>query len=188
MTGEKRRAKTLQERFGFIDSDLTTPKHDEIVMWLDSNMQQVANSICSGWRKSDVQAATELGIIDLPQFPGVSVDSKIWEAPVLDRTFTIGFVDMLCNFVVPELVRGCQEWGMRLSHGLCDQCVLETLRYRISVAFEVKTEIPSIGETVRQIRLYQTYMRDSQFFVVTPDLRWQDLLRGQGIGVVAYPC
>lgn len=36
---------TLQERFGFKDPDLTTPKHDEIMLWLDSNMQSIVDHV-----------------------------------------------------------------------------------------------------------------------------------------------
>jgi hypothetical protein len=36
---------TLQQRFGFMDDDRKTPKHDEIMLWLDQNLQSVLESI-----------------------------------------------------------------------------------------------------------------------------------------------
>ena len=31
----KPKAQTMAQRFGFMDPELTTPQHDEIMMWLD---------------------------------------------------------------------------------------------------------------------------------------------------------
>jgi hypothetical protein len=36
---------TLQERFGFKDPELTTPKHDEIMLWLDGQMQAMVDAL-----------------------------------------------------------------------------------------------------------------------------------------------
>src|SRR5690349_21525027 len=35
------KAKTLQERMGFRDDELSTPKHDEIMLWLDENVRSL---------------------------------------------------------------------------------------------------------------------------------------------------
>ena len=42
----KPRAKTLSERFGFMDEDLKKPKHDEIVLWLKANIESVVEGLC----------------------------------------------------------------------------------------------------------------------------------------------
>lgn len=39
------RAKTIQERFGFQDKELSTPRHDEIMLWLDENIDSVVLEI-----------------------------------------------------------------------------------------------------------------------------------------------
>ncbi len=39
------RARTLQERMGFRDDELKTPKHDEIMLWLDANIQIVMDEL-----------------------------------------------------------------------------------------------------------------------------------------------
>ena len=41
----KPKAKTLQQRFGFIDADLKTPEHDEIMLWLDQNVELIAKGL-----------------------------------------------------------------------------------------------------------------------------------------------
>ena len=35
------KAKTLQERFGFLDADLKKPLHDEMIQWIDSNIEDI---------------------------------------------------------------------------------------------------------------------------------------------------
>lgn len=51
--------------------------------------------------------------------------------------------------------------------------------------FEVKTIIPSLGELIRQIRLYQNYIA-GPWFVVCKDNRFEDQLGSQGIGFIQY--
>lgn len=41
----KPKAKTLQQRFGFLDDDLKTPKHDEIMFWLDENSTEIIEAL-----------------------------------------------------------------------------------------------------------------------------------------------
>jgi hypothetical protein len=35
------KAKTLQERFGFLDPDIRKPEHDDIIRWLDANIEDI---------------------------------------------------------------------------------------------------------------------------------------------------
>lgn len=50
----KPRARTLQQRFGFMDDDLKTPKHDEIMLWLDMNIHEILTKTYWGtkWDKN----------------------------------------------------------------------------------------------------------------------------------------
>jgi hypothetical protein len=57
-------------------------------------------------------------------------------------------------------------------------------RYR--VAIEVKTEIPSIGELIRQVHFYRTYL-NTVWVVVSPDDRAAQILQDQGIQFFKYP-
>jgi uncharacterized protein YlxP (DUF503 family) len=34
-------AKTLQEKFGFMDSDINKPEHDDIIQWVDGNIEGI---------------------------------------------------------------------------------------------------------------------------------------------------
>jgi len=42
---QKKRTTTLQEKFGFMDSDLKTPQHDAIMTWLDGEVENIAKSL-----------------------------------------------------------------------------------------------------------------------------------------------
>lgn len=183
-TNHRQQAKTLQERFGFLDHELSTPLHDEIVLWLDEHMVEVASDLFPGWTNSDVATATQFGVT-LPPHAPPTIYSKMWEAPVLSNNkFTIGFVDMLCSVGVSMLSQSCKSAPYHRDR--CAECYIGLYLERVSLAFEVKTETPSVGELVRQIRLYQTYLPDTRFVVVAPDARWALPLKGQGIEFVPY--
>jgi hypothetical protein len=329
-TGDRKvRAKTLQEKMGFLDHDLTTPMHDQIVLWLDANAVAAATAVLGkkaahGWEKKHVEAckskvhalwwallkeacksnlhawtggaqyvwdgsegwarlagvvrgevleglnilrameehgasfwatvdendqwtarwqwnkpsygptavtwdadeaqrdafrealrpfawvATDVlsgkaplpetlassyravsdvtslakwqGLGAPPEVPPVKVISRTWESPVLDRSFTIGFIDVLMRVSAPELT--IQERG-----GTNDLPEWIVVRETANIAFEVKTTIPSLGELIRQIRLYETYLKDDRyrFCVVSPEARWAEPLKGQHIDFLAYP-
>ncbi|MHA2265228.1 MAG: hypothetical protein ACXAEN_22770 [Candidatus Thorarchaeota archaeon] len=57
--------------------------------------------------------------------------------------------------------------------------------YRICI--EVKTEIPSVGELIRQIAMYKQYTISQPFFaVVSPNDRFASVLESQGILFYKY--
>ena len=53
------KAKTLQERFGFSDPDLKRPEHDEIMVWLDRNILDVARGLFPASRPAIEQAESK---------------------------------------------------------------------------------------------------------------------------------
>lgn len=135
---------TLQSKFGFQDEDLKTPKHDEIMLWLDNHLENIISKLEDG------------------EF---YISHKIWEQPIVTghNNFTIGFVDM---YVIAT-----------------DKNTLRDLGY----CFEVKSSIPSLGEVIRQIRMYEQHCQSNpKFVVVSPDNRFEPALKSQGIGFVKY--
>lgn len=86
---------------------------------------------------------------------------KVWEYPVMSgvsKQYCIGFVDMLIH---------------------CDGIWCD-------VAVEIKTSIPSLGELIRQIRMYQQYLKKIPFVIISPDDRFQSALESQGIKFYKY--
>jgi len=237
------KANTLQQRFGFNDSDLKTPKHDEMMLWLDGNMQEVLTEflgIPGEWdpkevtrikdiadnlvkeriskHNDDIKDCTERiennkgylidpvktlkeykakllklsewsGLGDPPQKPKRRINELIWEYPIVSKQYTIGFIDMFVRHSLPTLVAD-GIWGLYST----ESCHLHgeyipkwecQWRDKGKVAIEIKTAIPSLGELVRQIRMYKTYL-DAEFLVVCPDDRFAEPLRSQGIGFYKY--
>lgn len=202
------KAKTLQERFGFSDPDLKTPKHDAIMLWLDGEIRNVLATAFSPEWVLDWGTSSPLSIqgtarslmarmavdmrqqilesLNLPAQPGRTIWAK-WESPIMDRTFTIGFADMqvkwrdervYCDFSVSYPKEEVTYLSSSLSSGQGDERV---------AYFEVKPSVPSVGELIRQLRMYQTYTGNAKWFVVSPDARFRSVIEGQGFGFVLVP-
>jgi hypothetical protein len=149
------RAQTIQARFGFADNDLKTPRHDEIMLWLDQHIDEVSSAVVG---------------------KAVEITQKTWEKPVMADKYIIGFVDL---FAFAH--KGYSDSHTPTGYKRCGFC------------FEVKTTIPSLGELIRQIRMYKEYIHKKAedwgyplFVIISPDARFADALRSQGIEFYHY--
>lgn len=251
------KARTLQQRFGFMDDDLKSSTHDEIMMWLNDNMQRIVQERywTESWDADEVHRyqkgadeavesastrlneerlwlekslaggrcpfgeyqrkqherrleVTTVGISQIPQWSGLGDPPQkppptelviTWEEPVLSGKYTIGFIDMRVCFSVPYLdvlhiawYHTTQKW---LPSPRDDGEPFRLPEWRVvrprltesskSICFEVKTSIPSLGELIRQIRMYQSYVKDP-FIVVSPEDRFAQQLSHQGIDFLKY--
>lgn len=203
------RATTIQQRFGFQDKELTTPAHDELMLWLDSEMATVVEALegepnIGRWESKHVEnlkkRATEAvtnsgykwaGMNDPPQKEKRIF--KKWEMPILSGAYVVGFVDMkvvvrdmeleITNVTERERYDG---GGWKLKKG--GESPEWKIRDGIDEAylFEVKPKITSLGELIRQIRMYQAY-QGGKYVVVSPDDRMAEQIRAQGILFVKAP-
>jgi len=192
----KMNARTLQERLGFRDNDLATPEHDQLMMWLDENMQIILDTYCHQDGTSAKEISEQIqwaerkeytveGDIPILSFKPVVIKNKQWELPVMSNKYLIGFIDMAVIFEIN---------GMGLSAPVGQKTARwGTWRINRAVAFEVKSYIPSIGEVIRQVRTYQqyepslSYHEIDKFFVVCPDHSFAKILEAQGIGFIPAP-
>ena len=75
------KAKTVQERFGFVDPDINEPEHDDIIQWIDANIEDILMVV--------------FGLSARPK----GITTK-WE-PVVRQTedggMIIGFVDLIAR-------------------------------------------------------------------------------------------
>lgn len=146
------KAQTLAQRFGFQDGDLKTPKHDEIMLWLDENMNDILREL-------------------YPEIVELVEVKKVWEMPVKNRDFIIGFVDMA---VFPSAK------------------YLSDSDYVANICFEVKSKIDSLGELFRQLKMYDglslgnSYKTVRTICVVCPDNRFEKQIQAQGYRFLLY--
>ena len=196
------KAKTIQQRFGFMDNDLKTANHDDIMIWLDnavSSMLHMWLGCSQDWILDDFQFAYEdqyprWGSIEkpfpdkqntfeslhTPEKPKIDITSKVWEQPIYtggegyrQNKYIVGFADMLVIYKHPKLYYNIDSEEFN---------IYKDDRY---VFFEVKSSIPSLGELIRQIRMYQQYV-SGKWLIVSPDDKFADQLNAQGIGFIKY--
>jgi hypothetical protein len=216
-----------------MDGDLKTPKHDEIMIWLDENIQGLLCSLISfspEWTEEQITAAlkeaetqkeaaikeiersrrraedglascnieylrkrymadletykqqllewAEYRMPDRAEIPPKSlrIIDKTWEYAIENKKFVIGFIDLSITYVRSD----------EIAVEVANQEAIITQRYREpTILFEVKSEIKSLGEVIRQIRMYQVYKNNS-YCVVCPDDRFAAQLRAQGIWFLKY--
>ena len=158
-----------------------TPIHDQLVLWLDQNIAEVLPMVAEQipalmadrgdrwYRPAHDPKLKEC-------LARMSVTRKVWEQPVLDRpgprqnrnVVIKGYIDLAVEVDLLKLVL-VNDWRERDS---------------LTLAFEIKPRIASLGELIRQIRMYQTFTGNYLFFVASPDQRYAALLREQGIGFI----
>lgn len=234
------KAQTLQQKMGFLDNDLKKPKHDELMIWLDTNIVGIVNKKfnpemsdkswsefisvntkrlnvfkddilkrideynveeqeridimkvvkCNRSRWDDERDKKRDGLLEIikridsfsfgdkPKRPLVTNVKKKWEIPVMSNKFTIGFIDFSAEFNIPELRLYIPD-ALNIPHDYIPTLKFEP--YRNLIYIEVKTEIPSVGEVMRQINHYKEFIGPSQY-VMCPDSKFKDILESQGIG------
>lgn len=140
---------------------------------------------------------TSLAITPAETCPAPRVDRPVWEYPVQDsaykgKAYVVGFADMMVRYWTPTLELNLGDLAPNMfmtwkhnavSTELYAPTYVHWKEYK--AFFEVKTEIPSLGELLRQINLYKTYL-SGEWFVVSPDVRFRDTLAEQGVGFIEY--
>ena len=183
------KAQTLQQRFGFADSQLATPAHDQLMCELDGRVSTLCQTRFGGDGPARAMLVRERmwldkhgGLKEGCRWPTLeevmehtpAVSSKRWESPVMNGKYMVGFVDMRVSVRIVRVGLSSpvavQEWTAKL----------ETEEAYVSI--EVKPTIPSAGELIRQLRMYQQYSENGEIFAVaSPDTQWISVLLDQGI-------
>jgi hypothetical protein len=260
---EKQRAMTIQQRLGFMDSDLKLPKHDEIMLWLHDNLisacsqvlnisremtwkpeylQKVRGGIQNAlaaqkencetrikearhnyeqWRAGGgpyaparmqqeidsiqnftARLVTLSAIPDFdpiwPECQGLDIIDSVWEKPVMSGKYTVGFIDLQAECATTPAIyipQDATNWDGTPKFAFIKEFEKSGVlglpvptygfAHTKTINFEVKAAIPSLGEVIRQIRLYQEY-EQGKYVIVSPDARWATMLKEQGIGFFTY--
>ena len=187
----------------------------DVIEKAQGEMQQYAGH-GDGWQKDyfdraqaskdTAEAALTSGPppMTLPDFPTLTPSLTKWEHPIITgNSYTVGFIDLMVTYQHPSLTYdeyyNSSEWRAWDYAWEIRQCERR-------VFFEVKTAIPSLGELMRQLTLYQSHSQYQEtitvegrygahagdrctprIFVVCPDARFADKIREQGFGFIQCP-
>jgi hypothetical protein len=138
-----------------------------------------------------------------PSFPEkVSITDLVWEQTIMSGKYVVGFVDMAVTFNEPHLTwRGIsiEYLGDKGEYELTEEfkgwCFTNDpdqvgwdigISYHNTLLVEVKSSIPSLGEAIRQIRMYQEY-QPGIYAILCPDDRFAIPLKAQGIEFIKAP-
>lgn len=149
------KAKTHIEKLGFVDKDKKSSEHDKIQLWTYDNVETV---IAETIMKNETN-------------PYKIVNRK-WEFPV---RYTNGSFQSLIGFIDLRI-------GVNGKFKVQGQLVDDS---DYPVFIEVKTQIPNLGELLRQMNTYRNYI-SGKFIVVAPDDRYKRILNEQGIHFYKY--
>lgn len=144
------------------DEDLRQPQHDEILLWLDTNMTGILNRLI-------YPDLTDEQIESYLENPAEI--KKNWQQPIKGPSGEIiGFVDIIVSYERSD------ESSDTISKVFF---------------FDVRTAIPSLGELIREINTYKLYLGFEQswmytYLVVCADDRYADILAEQGIHFLPY--
>lgn len=96
--------------------------------------------------------------------------------------FIIGYWDIVISFNIPRV--GNQDFDVWF--GKEKELLLQETPLPIFI--EVKPNIKSFGETLRQLKTYQTYDKKAieRTYLFTTDIRFKDAFESQGIKVLEY--
>ena len=187
-----------------------SPEHDAIMMWLDQNIVRIVEEEeHRDWPPKTAEVWTRAGCrigrprerefddgpepeFDwetrtlnlekardrIPPFPGVKA-SKVWELSITNsKDRTIGFIDMAVYYDELTLRYKDKQFSIK------DRRKVEY--------YEVKPEITSVGQLLRQLKKYDEFLdRYNQwpglFTVVSPDTRYRKIIQEQGYAFLECP-
>lgn len=209
MTGEKNRSTTTEKLWKLDDNELSTPKHDELVLML-------------------LNKEYSLSKIRDPKEHNLKINTIRSEVPVTSNNhFIIGFIDIVittekrivteeaeilcpkCGYhPIRDKLKNCQSHiGKKATchkNNSCGEFIItnELIKPVTTIIekdyyIECKPSIRSFGETLRQMNLYRSAIivqrkidhfskpDDVSMILFTPDTRFKDAFESQGITVVS---
>lgn len=153
------KAKTHLEKLGFSESDKKGSKHDIIQTWTYENIKEVI-------------AET---VMSKNPHPYKIITNK-WEHQVMhingNYRMIVGYIDILVRIQGKFYFSDTKEYEDNIKN----------------VFIEIKTQIPSLGELIRQMRAYQAYENNgfTEYMVVSPDEKFNKILNEQGFWFYKY--
>jgi len=152
------KAKTHLEKLGFSDTDKKKLSHDAIQTWVCDNIEKIIS---------------ETVMSENPH--PYTIKQVKWEHQVMmingNYKMVVGFIDVMVQIDGSFYFNFMKEY---------DKDTME-------VFIEVKTEIPILGELIRQMRAYQAYQSSrTSYLIVSPDDSFVKILNEQGFYFYKY--
>ena len=170
----KPKAKTLQESMGFCDPELATKDHDDLMIIHDSNIESAV--IACYPRLAEVK---EFWTVETKWEQVVGKHSGPSKAP-----YIVGFIDLVAH-IKKDRKGYMEKFGLNHDQYYDDDHHFQGVE---DIAFEVKTNLNSIGEIIRQLRVYQVHALDKyKFCVFAPASEKSKALESQGIMFLEAP-
>lgn len=155
---------TLLAQLGFEDKELSTPEHDEIVLWVLRKSRQIVGRIVNDDCYVDKVSAE----IEVPSLSG-GYQQRI-----------VGYHDVVISAKV-DMCGPCGMVEIKPISLFAERVRHYSLSHIVTLRVEVKTAIRSVGELVRQLRTVGSNV------VVCPDDRFAGVLRDQGFFFIKAP-
>jgi len=123
----------------------------------------------------------------------IEMEHLIADASYRGGKYPIGYVDLLVAYKIPHPALSLgdlhpEHFDTWMSSNSVDPPIPPThVQWKARHAyFEAKTRIPSLGELLRQINLYKNYLKPGEWFVVSPDIKYREILAEEGIRFIVY--
>lgn len=192
------------QQLGFWDPEVSTPSHDNIVLWAYDNTETILRLVMPdafdhAWLQDEVLRSRHEREERFLQMARKYVDSNPRPNPrarkkTLEYVLTtqtgyqgklekiVGYADLLIDVEFPCVSINESEDGVHLvwRHGR------DLPANQASVLVEAKSVLPSIGELMRQIQLYRT-AHSGPVVVVSPDDQYAQILGEQGVFFIQSP-
>lgn len=192
------------QQIGFWDAEVSDPTHDEICLWIHKHAEQLMQRAfpsfynCA-WTESDYDSRARAGdlthsaareFMRSTQKPNIRVVARLLEEPLVRRTgyresieIIVGYGDVIIQTERPQVI---PVFHTSDPNEETTEFNITWTRYRSpSLLAEAKTVLPTIGELMRQLKLYKTAFGPS-IAVVCPDASYEDIISDQGFLYLKY--
>jgi hypothetical protein len=168
---------TMDSLIGTYDRDLKTPAHDEYCIWVDKLFHKAIINNKTIIKKLEEKELRGKGFLKISREP--KLNTLNWEEPIRNNGYVVGVPDFTFCLVYSY---------DRMSN--VDERKISTGEFCIRGFIEVKPKIRSIGETMRQLQIYKSYLdhlgspEEKFVILVTDSVEHIDLFEKQGFIVI----
>jgi hypothetical protein len=160
--------------FWLNEAELKTPIHDKMVLWTFKKCETLLEdlNIFPNFKKDEKADM----ILEGKVFNKFGIyPEKIMEKPIRGYNgFNLGFIDL---FYSADIKNG--EWLDGRNHYEQDSNLF-------TVGFEIKPEVKSIGEVLRQFQYYKSNLKMNYLILVTKTTGLKEIFESQGFKVIEY--